>query len=275
MTAVLGHLAQLVARGLNSVGGGGTSRASGGGTTQRPVGGKPWERREPVWALSHVATVWGRRARGHGRGSRPGWITGKEGLQRPVPPAGRLRAHRVGDLRGLSRPRSEVAPIVDARWWPIRAPSCPGVQVDDHRIQGARVGAVPLRCPPRCQASPPGPMGATGPGGPTCGSTVLAALPLPRVGTCRRSRLAPVAIPDDRSAQRPARVPGAILRAKRAAGHQSQWSPAPPESFRSNKPSNVPQERNCSTTPTPANTNHHINSHHASILPNQRGHTDN
>ena len=40
MAAVLGRPAQLVARGLNSVGGGGTSRASGGGTTRRPVGGK-------------------------------------------------------------------------------------------------------------------------------------------------------------------------------------------------------------------------------------------
>ena len=57
VTAVLGRPAQLVARGLNSVGGGGTSRASGGGATRRPVGGKLWERREPAWALSHVATV--------------------------------------------------------------------------------------------------------------------------------------------------------------------------------------------------------------------------
>ena len=40
VAAVLGHLAQLVVQGLNSVGGGGTSRASGGGTTRRSMGGK-------------------------------------------------------------------------------------------------------------------------------------------------------------------------------------------------------------------------------------------
>ena len=59
-----------------------------------------------------------------------GWITGKEGLQRPALPLQDGVAHRVATLGDCSR--SEAAPIVDARWWPIRALSCPGVQADDH-----------------------------------------------------------------------------------------------------------------------------------------------
>ena len=47
--------------------------------------------------------------------------------------------------------------------------------------------------------------------GPTSESTVLAALPLPRVGTRRRSRPGPCRSPGDRSAQRPARVPGPLF----------------------------------------------------------------
>lgn len=93
--------------------------------------------------------------------------TGEEGLPRAC---AAIRwtapAHRVGGLRGPSRPRSEAAPIVNAKRWPIHAPSCPGVQADDHRIQAARVGTVPLRYPPRRRASPPGTVGATGLEGP-------------------------------------------------------------------------------------------------------------
>lgn len=56
-------------------------------------------------------------------------------------------------------PAQRSAPIVDARRWPIRAPSCPGVQADDHRIQAARVGAVPPALPAAAPSEPARPRG--------------------------------------------------------------------------------------------------------------------
>ena len=115
------------------------------------------------------AGPWARIAPGvdHGEGTPP-----KARARRPLDGLG---AHRVGDLRGPS-PRSEAAPIVDARWWRISRTVCPGVQADDHRIQAARAGAVPLGYPPRGERARP----AGGPPvskGPTSESTVLAVVP--------------------------------------------------------------------------------------------------
>ena len=55
----------------------------------------------------------------------PGVDHGVERLQRPALPLQDGVAHRVGDLRG-SFPRSEAAPIVDARWWRISRTVMPG-----------------------------------------------------------------------------------------------------------------------------------------------------
>ena len=151
---------------------------------------------QPVHGCSHgdAATAVGApwwSARGHGHGSRPGWTTrGRKGLQGLVLPfAGRLRPTASVVFGDCSR--SEAAPTVDARWWPIRAPSCPGVQADDHRIQAARAGAVPLHTkrgvnePARSRGRPPVSKG------PTSEVDGLGHGPVPRVGTRRRSRLAP------------------------------------------------------------------------------------
>ena len=228
--------AQLVARGLNSVGGGGTSRASGRDTTRRPVGGKPREQREPAWALSHVATVWGQRARGHGRGSRPG-VDHREGRACKSPraqPAGRLRP--TASVIFADSPRSEAAPIVDARRWPIRAPSCPDGSsrwISESRPPGLALSpCATLRGAERARPAPWGPLVSEGPTSEVDGPWPHSRFPV--------------------------------------LGRANGTDPAPPESIRSNKPSNTPQEHNCSTTPTPTNTSHHV-----SILPNQRGHTDN
>lgn len=80
-------------------------------------------------------------------------------------------------------------------------------------------------------------------------STVLAALPLPRVGTRRRSRSASVAIPDDRSAQRPARVPGPLFeRSGQQATGPSDHRPRPNRSTRTNRPT---PDRNATAPPHP------------------------
>lgn len=152
------------------------------------------------------AGPWARIAPGGGPRGRP---PPKARARRPLDGPG---AHRVGDFRGLSCPRSEAAPIVDARRWPIRAPSCPGVQADDHRIQAARAGAVPLGYPPRPRASLPGTVGATGLEGPHLRGR--RSLPHSRFLVLGRADGADPAlptIPDDRSVQRPARVPGPLF----------------------------------------------------------------
>ena len=182
----------------------------------------------------------------------PGVDHGVERLQRPARAAlwTAPGPHRVGDFRGPSRPRSEAAPIVDARRWPIRAPSCPGVQADDHRIQTARAGAVPLPYPPRRRASPPGTVGGhRSRRAPPPRSTVLAALPLPRVGTRRRSRPGPSRSPGDRSAQRPARVPGPLFeQSGEQAISPSDHRPRPNRSARTSRPT---PHRNATAPPHP------------------------
>ena len=426
MAAVLGHLAQLVVQGLNSVGGGGTSHAGGGDTTRRPVGGKPrngvnrpgpcptsppsggsgpgvglgevlqgpegrllaWRGvdefeggRDPPAVLVGDEPHGGadrwcpRRPVGPGlgpggHGSPPWWagrpvafpralrsLAGGARLYdqaRPATPLSRrfdrtLRRSRTvpsrvfdpdapcaqqpvhgcsdgdvggaaGDLVVGAGPWARIAPGGGSRGrrgpCGARAPSAdwmapgrtasvifggrpvpaqrpprswtPGGGRFAHRHARAdradgsprawlaRVGAVPLRYPPRRRASPPGPVGGhRSRRAPPPRSTVLAALPFLVLGRADGADPAPLAIPDDRSVQRPARVPGPLFeRSGEHAISPSDHRPLP-ESIRSNKPSNAPQERNRSTTPAPANTSHHTISHHVSILSNQREHTDN
>ena len=113
MAAVLGHLAQLVVQGLNSVGGGGTSRASGGDTTRRPCGRGLWERCEPAWAPSPASPPSG--------GSGPGVGLG-EVLQGPRPPPRPARCGRAPGGGGLPR-----GPFVGGggpqRWGGLVAPA--------------------------------------------------------------------------------------------------------------------------------------------------------
>ena len=99
-------------------------------------------------ALVVGAGPWARIAPGGGSRGRRGPCGAR------APSADWTTADCVGGLRGLSRPRSEAAPIVDARRWPIRAPSCPGVQAADHRIQAARVGTVPPALPAAVPSEP-------------------------------------------------------------------------------------------------------------------------
>ena len=115
---------------------------------------------------------------------------GVERLQRPALPLQDGVAHRVGDLRGPSplrgrtdRGRQVVADIAH------RHARAYKLMIIESRPSSRR---CPLRTkrgvnePARHRGGPPVSKG------PTSESTVLAALPLPRVGTRRRSRLAPL-----------------------------------------------------------------------------------
>ena len=118
----------------------------------------------------------------------------------------------VGGLRGLfplrgrpDRGRQVVADVAHHH-----APRAD--QADDHRIQAARAGAVPLRYSSRRRASPPVTVGATGPGGPHLrGRRSWSHSRFLVLGCAERADPAPPRIPDDRSAQRPARVPGPLF----------------------------------------------------------------
>ena len=59
MAAVLGDLAQLVARSLDAVGGGGTSHEVGGEMTRLSIGGKSRNGMNLSQARSQVAAAWG------------------------------------------------------------------------------------------------------------------------------------------------------------------------------------------------------------------------
>lgn len=135
------------------------------------VGAGPWAR---------IAPGGGPRGRNASKGPR-------------APPSGRPRG----------APRRWSSGTVPAQrphrsWTPggggYRAPSCPGVQADDHRIQAVESALSPwatrrgVNEPARHRGRPPVSKG------PTSESTVLAALPLPRVGTRRRSRPAPLVV---------------------------------------------------------------------------------
>ena len=139
---------------------------------------------------------------------------------------------------------------MDARRWPIRAPSCPGVQADDHRIQAARAGAVPLGYPPRPRASLPGTVGATGLEGPHLRGR--RSLPHSRFLVLGRADGADPAlptIPDDRSVQRPARVPGPLFeRSGQQATGPSDHRPRPNRSARTSRPT---PHRNATAPPHP------------------------
>ena len=159
-----------------------------------------------------------------GADSARGGSHGRKGLQRPAPPADWTDpAHRVSDLRG-SFPRSEAAPIVDARWWPIRAPSCPGGSsrwIIESRPPGLALSpCATLRGAERARPAPWGPLVSEGPTSEVDGPWPHSRFPV--LGRANGTDPAPPTIPDDRSAQRPTRVPGATPRAKRAAGPQSQ-----------------------------------------------------
>lgn len=147
------------------------------------------------------AGPWARIAPGvdHGEGTPP-----KARARRPLDGPG---AHRVGDLRGPS-PRSEAAPIVDARWWRISRTVCPGVQADDHRIQAARAGAVPLGYPPRGERARPAPWEATGLEGAHLRGRRSWPWSRSSCWDAPTEPTRPSRSPGDRSAQRPARVPG-------------------------------------------------------------------
>ena len=213
------------------------------------------------------AGPWARIAPGvdHGEGTPP-----KARARRPLDGPG---AHRVGDLRGPS-PRSGP----HRSWTPggggYRAPSCPGVQADDHRIQAARVGAVPLGYPPRGERARPAPRRPPVPEGPTSESTVLAALPLPRVGTRRRSRLAPVV----------AQVIGQLSGQPAFQGHSSSEAGSRPSVPVITGPARIDPLEQAVQRPTRTQLLHHTRarqhepSHHQSsrIDPfKSRGYTDN
>lgn len=186
------------------------------------------------------AGPWARIAPGvdHGEGTPP-----KARARRPLDGPG---AHRVGDLRGPS-PRSEAAPIVDARWWRISRTVCPGVQADDHRIQAARAGAVPLGYPPRGERARP----AGGPPvskGPTSEVDGLGRGPVPRVGTRRRSRLAPlVAQVIGQLSGQPA-FQGLLEQSGEQAIGPSDHRPRPNRSARTSRPT---PHRNATAPPHP------------------------
>lgn len=75
-----------------------------------------------------------------------GWTTGKERLQKPARAALWTAPGRTASVIFGDRPRSEAAPIVDARRWRISRTVCPGVQADDHRIQAVE-SALSLALP--------------------------------------------------------------------------------------------------------------------------------
>ena len=182
---------------------------------------------QPVHGCSHrdAATAVGApwwSARGHGRGSRPGVDHGEGRPPKACAAvAGRRRTPR-GDLRGLfplrgctDRGRQVVADIAH------RHARAYKLMIIESRPPGSAL--PPLRYPPRRRGRPPGTVGATGLEGPHLRGR--RSWPLSRflvLGRADGADPAPPAIPDDRSAQRPARVPGAALRAKRGAGHRSQ-----------------------------------------------------
>ena len=187
----------------------------------------PARAQQPVHGCSDgdVATAVGApwwSARGHGRGSRPGVDHGEGRPPKACAAvAGRRRTPR-GDLRGLfplrgctDRGRQVVA---DSR---TVMPPAYKLMIIESRPPGSAL--PPLRYPPRRRGRPPGTVGATGLEGPHLRGR--RSWPHSRflvLGRADGADPAPPAIPDDRSAQRPARVPGAALRAKRGAGHQSQ-----------------------------------------------------
>ena len=195
-------------------------------------------------ALVVGAGPWARIAPGGGSRGRRGPCGAR------APSADWTTADCVGGLRGLSRPRSEAAPIVDARRWPIRAPSCPGVQAADHRIQAARVGTVPPALPAAVPSEP-----ARHRGGhrsrraPPPRSTVLAVVPFLVLGRADGADPAPPRIPDDRSVQRPARVPGPLFeRSGQQAISPIDHRPRPNRSARTSRPT---PHRNATAPPHP------------------------
>ena len=142
----------------------------GGAAGDLVVGAGPWARIAP------------------GGGSR-----GRRGPAGPArrPLTGWPRASVV--FRGPSRPRSEAAPIVDARWWPIRAPSCPGGSSRWITPGLARPGRrCPLALPSAAPSEPVRPRGRPPVSkGPTSEVDGLGRTPVPRAGTRRRSRPGP------------------------------------------------------------------------------------
>ena len=123
---------------------------------------------------------------------------GRTGCARAGPWAMDWGQAATGRLRGgpVSPSHSPARPAPQQRLPPLRS-----------GLPGRR---CPLAPPTAGRTSPPG-RGTTGPEGPHLRINGPWPLPLPRVGTRRRSRPVRPATLDDRSAQRPARVPGPLF----------------------------------------------------------------
>ena len=171
---------------------------------------------------------------------------GVERLQRPALPLQDGVAHRVGDLRGPSplrgrtdRGRQVVADIAH------RHARAYKLMIIESRPSSRR---CPLRTkrgvnePARHRGGPPVSKG------PTSESTVLAALPLPRVGTRRRSRLAPlVAQVIGQLSGQPA-FQGLLEQSGEQAIGPSDHRPRPNRSARTSRPT---PHRNATAPPHP------------------------
>ena len=152
----------------------------------------------------------------------PGVDHGVERLQRPARrPLDGPGAHRVGGLRGPSPLRS--TPIVDARWWRISRTVMPPaykLMIIESRPPGPALSPWATRR--GAERARPAPWEATGLEGAHLRINGLGRSPASSCWDAPTEPTRPSRSPGDRSAQRPARVPGATLRAKRGAGHRSQ-----------------------------------------------------
>ena len=181
----------------------------------------------------------------------PGVNHGKEGLQRPARAARWTAPGRTASVT-WDRFRSEAAPIVDARWWPMPRTVMPRADHADGPPAPGPTGPALSPFATRRGAGQAHPA----PGGHRSGGAHLRIngpwpLPLPRAGTRRRSLPAPPTTPDDRSAQRQARGPGPLFeRSGQQATGPSDHRPRPNRSTRTNRP--TPQTNaTASTTPAP------------------------